>query len=76
MGYRVWYLVARTVFRAVREPSALAMLAGYARAAAKRSPRCDDRSALDYLRSQQQLRRLPLRAREALGRASASAQPG
>ena len=72
MDYRVSYLLARTLFRAAREPSALAMLLGYAGAAAARSPKCDDRSARAYLRSQQRLRRLPVRRREATGRVSAS----
>jgi glycosyltransferase involved in cell wall biosynthesis len=72
MGYRLSYLFFRAIFRAATDPAALAMLAGYIGAAARRAPRCQDDGARSYLRAQQQLRRLPLRAREALGRAPAS----
>jgi glycosyltransferase involved in cell wall biosynthesis len=68
MGYRFGYLVARAVFRAVREPAALAMLPAYVRATIDGQPRCADADARAHLRAQQRLRHLPLRAREALGR--------
>jgi glycosyltransferase involved in cell wall biosynthesis len=67
-GYRPSYVLARSLFKARREPVALALFAGYVSAAVRREPRCDDDRARAYLRSQQAFRRLPLRAREALGR--------
>jgi glycosyltransferase involved in cell wall biosynthesis len=67
-GYRPSYVLLRSLFKARREPVALALFAGYLVAAIRREPRCDDVSARAYLRGQQALRRLPLRAREALGR--------
>lgn len=68
MGYRPGYLAIRTIFRARRDPAALAMLWGYAAAAARRQPRVADPAARAKLRRHQSLRSLPLRAREALGR--------
>jgi hypothetical protein len=68
MGYRPGYLVVRTLFRARRDPAALAMLWGYAAAAVRREPRLADPAARAELRRRQSLRSLPLRAREALGR--------
>lgn len=67
-GYRVWYLVLRSVWHARREPSALAMIWGYAVAAARRSQRTSDEKGRTYLRQQQSLRTLRLRAFEAAGR--------
>ncbi len=67
MGYRPSYLVCRSLFRALREPAALAMLTGYAAAAIRREDRLNDRSAVEYLRSQQRLRTLWLRSREVRG---------
>ena len=43
MGYRPSYLVCRSLFRALREPAALAMLTGYAGAAIRREDRLNDR---------------------------------
>jgi hypothetical protein len=68
MGYRPAYLIVRTLFRARRDPAALAMLWGYAAAALRREPRLDDPAARAELRRRQSLRSLPLRARESLGR--------
>ena len=68
MGYRPSYLVARTLFSAVRDPAALAMIWGYASATAGRRPRCPDAAARAWLRREQRLRALPVRALEALGR--------
>jgi glycosyltransferase involved in cell wall biosynthesis len=68
MGYRPSYLLFRSLRYALHEPSALAMVTGYATAAAKNSPRCSDPAVRDYLRSQQTLRALPVRVAEALGR--------
>lgn len=67
-GYRPSYLVLRSLFKARKELAALALIGGYATAAARREPRSDDHAARSYLRRQQSLRRLPVRAREALGR--------
>lgn len=68
MGYTVWYLAARTAFRSIREPRAIAMLWGFAHAAVRRERRYPDPRVRAYLRRQQSLRALPLRVREALGR--------
>ena len=70
MGYRPSYLLARTVHRALREPAALAMLTAFAAAGLRREPRCADRAVRTSLREQQRLRHLPLRLREARGRAA------
>jgi poly-beta-1,6-N-acetyl-D-glucosamine synthase len=70
MGYRPTYLAARSLFHARREPSALLAIWSYAIAALAGTPRHADPGVRAYVRRQQQLRRLPLRAREALGRAS------
>jgi glycosyltransferase involved in cell wall biosynthesis len=72
MGYRPWYLGLRALHHAVRDPSALAMVWGYARAAFAHEPRCPDDAVRGYVRKQQSLRRLPLRAREAFGRRTAA----
>jgi biofilm PGA synthesis N-glycosyltransferase PgaC len=70
MGYRFDYLLVRSLYRSLEEPAALAMVWTYAGAVLRREPRCPDAEARAYLRREQQLRRLPLRAREALGRPS------
>lgn len=67
LGYRVSYLLARTLWRARTEKAAIAMLTGYAGAAWRREPRCPDELRA-HLRREQRLRKLPLRVREALGR--------
>jgi poly-beta-1,6-N-acetyl-D-glucosamine synthase len=67
-GYRPSYLVFRALFKARREPVAVVMIWGYLQAALRREPRCADPEARAYVRRQQSLRRLPLRAREALGK--------
>lgn len=68
LGYRLWYLALRALWNARREPAALAMIVGYVQAALHREPRLTDPTARAYLRRQQSMRRLPLRAAEALGR--------
>ena len=68
LEYRLWYLVVRTGFKALRDPAALAMIRGYVSAALRREPRCQDRAVVEQLRRQQSLRLLPTRVREALGR--------
>jgi poly-beta-1,6-N-acetyl-D-glucosamine synthase len=68
MGYRVPYLLFRTFFRMLRQPSAIAMVLGFVNASARRSSVLGDEDARRYLRDQQRLRRLPRRVREASGR--------
>lgn len=55
MGYRPSYMALRTLYRARREPAALAMLWGYAAAAARRAPRCPDGRLVAELRERQRL---------------------
>jgi glycosyltransferase involved in cell wall biosynthesis len=68
MGYRPWYLLARTLHRARRDPAAIALVVGYAAAAARRSARLEDPRARAVLRDDQSLRQILRRRREALGR--------
>jgi glycosyltransferase involved in cell wall biosynthesis len=56
MGYRPSYLLLRACYRARRQPSALAMVWGYAAAAAGREPRCPDPALVRALRDRQRLR--------------------
>jgi biofilm PGA synthesis N-glycosyltransferase PgaC len=65
MSYRVSYLLVRTLYRVVRDPAALGLLLGYARAAVHRRPKCADVEIREYVRRQQAIRRLPRRIREA-----------
>ena len=67
MGYRPWYLLARTLHHMRRGPSALGLVFGFLSAAARRSPRLDDSGARAILRSDQSLRSILQRRREALG---------
>ena len=55
MGYRPTYLAMRAFYRARREPAALAMLWGYAAAAARRDRRCADAAVVRTLRERQRL---------------------
>jgi biofilm PGA synthesis N-glycosyltransferase PgaC len=55
MGYRPSYLAIRALYRARREPAALAMLWGYAAAAIGRAPRCPDERVVSALRDRQRL---------------------
>jgi poly-beta-1,6-N-acetyl-D-glucosamine synthase len=70
MGYRVSYLVARALYRTLREPAAAGMVAGYVRSSAGRRPTLSDPAARAFLRDRQRWRELPLRVGEALGRGS------
>ena len=56
----------------MRDPVALSMMWGYGRAAILRRPRLADPEVRALLRSEQGLRKLQLRMREAFGRESAS----
>jgi poly-beta-1,6-N-acetyl-D-glucosamine synthase len=67
MGYRPSYLVIRSLYWARRDPAAVAMIYGYLAAALSAEGRHADPRVRAYVRRQQRLRRLPLRAREALG---------
>jgi poly-beta-1,6-N-acetyl-D-glucosamine synthase len=67
LGYRISYLLARTLWRVRTERAAVAMLSGYASAALRREPR-GPAELRAYLRREQRIRKLPLRLREALGR--------
>lgn len=67
MGYRFWYLALRSLFWTRRDPRALAMIIGWLKAASARAPIYDDQAVVGHIRREQSFRRLPLRAREALG---------
>ena len=71
MRYRPSYLVARSLYRSLRDVRALAMIGGYAGAALRREPRHSDDEVASHLRRQQSLRRLPGAFREAVGRRGA-----
>jgi poly-beta-1,6-N-acetyl-D-glucosamine synthase len=64
MGYRFSYLLARTSYRALHDPAALALLTGYAAAWLRRAPRCADAELRAQLRHLQSWRNLPQRIRE------------
>jgi glycosyltransferase involved in cell wall biosynthesis len=68
IGYRPSYLVLRSLHHARREPSALFMIWGYASSVARREQQIADPAVRAQLRKRQSLRRIPVRAREALGR--------
>ena len=68
MGYRPSYLAARSLYRSLREPRAIAMLWGFGAAAVRREPRYHDPAVRNYLRRQQRFRSLPTRVLEVLGR--------
>jgi biofilm PGA synthesis N-glycosyltransferase PgaC len=55
MGYRPTYMLMRALYRARREPAALAMLWGYVGAAVRRAPRCPDARIVSVLRERQRL---------------------
>ena len=67
MGYRSWYLLARMLHHMRRDPSAFALLLGYASAALRRTPRLEDPQARAVLRRDQSFRNFLHRRREALG---------
>jgi poly-beta-1,6-N-acetyl-D-glucosamine synthase len=55
MGYRPSFLALRALYRARREPAALAMLWGYGAAALRRDRRCPDERVVRELRRRQRL---------------------
>lgn len=65
MGYRLSYLLLRTLYRTLQEPAAIALLGGYLAASLRREPRCADADVRAYVRRAQSLREVPLRIREA-----------
>lgn len=67
LDYRPSYLLLRTLYQALRDPTALAMFCGYARCLVQRQPKCDDAGALRYIHDQQRWRCLGQRLREASG---------
>ena len=67
MGYRPWYLFARTLHHMPRHPAAFGLVYGYLSAAARRSPRLGDQGARAVLRGDQSVRQILRRRREALG---------
>jgi poly-beta-1,6-N-acetyl-D-glucosamine synthase len=67
MGYRPWYLLARSLHNARRDRAAFALIAGYLSAALRRSPRLEDHGARAVLRRDQSFRHILRRRREALG---------
>jgi biofilm PGA synthesis N-glycosyltransferase PgaC len=75
MGYRPSYLVIRALFQARRDRAALVMIWGYAVAALTGEQRHADARVRAYVRRQQSLRRLPLRAREAVAGPRSSPEP-
>jgi hypothetical protein len=75
MGYRPYYLVLRALHHARREPAALGLVWGYASSALRRSPRCPDREVVDFVRSDQSLRNILRRTREATGRTAVATKP-
>ena len=75
LGYRIWYLLARTFHQARRDRAALGLLWGYASAAARRRPKLDDPYARAIVRRDQQFRNAVRRRREAVGSASPLGEP-
>jgi poly-beta-1,6-N-acetyl-D-glucosamine synthase len=56
MGYRPSYLALRALYRARRQPTAIAMLWGYVVAACRDEPRCPNEQLVRSLRERQRLR--------------------
>ena len=70
MGYRPWYLLARSLHRMRHDPAAFGLVYGYLSAAVRRSPRLQDPKARSILRADQRPRNILRRRREALGSAN------
>jgi len=66
MDYRPSYLALRMLFRLPRNPAAIGLLFGYARARLGGAKRCSDVELRAFVRRQQRLREIPVRAREAM----------
>jgi biofilm PGA synthesis N-glycosyltransferase PgaC len=67
MGYRLTYLMLRSLFRMLDDPRSVGMVVGWLKAARERRARYDDPAVRRYIRAEQRLSRVPLRALEALG---------
>ncbi len=65
MGYRLSYLLVRTLYRSLQEPAAVGLLWGYIDARLRRETTCSDADVRAFIRRSQSFRRLPLRIREA-----------
>ena len=78
MGYRPWYLLARTLHQVRRNPAAFGLVYGYLSAAVRRLPRLQDPEARAVLRKDQSFRNIIRRRREALGHSdnSGDGRPG
>jgi biofilm PGA synthesis N-glycosyltransferase PgaC len=63
MGYRPSYLVLRALYRARENAASLAMVWGYAAAAATGAPRCPQPAVIDRVREGQRLRAVMRRGR-------------
>ena len=64
MGYRPSYLVARVLWHARRDATALGMIWGWSGAVVRRGRRCEDEAVRAYVRRQQSARYLARRLRE------------
>jgi glycosyltransferase involved in cell wall biosynthesis len=67
LGYKAWYLVLRSLRRALDDPAALAMMWGYFEAVARREPRHADAAVRREARRRQSFAQLPGRIAEARG---------
>lgn len=67
MGYRWWYVAARSLRWSIREPAAAALFSTYLEAQFRHEKRCTDDAVIQHVRRGQTLRALPMRAAEALG---------
>lgn len=76
LGYRPSYLVLRALFKSLRDPAALALVAGYTGAALRRAEQCRKPGLIAHVREQQRVRNLHLRASEALGKALSTEPSG
>jgi glycosyltransferase involved in cell wall biosynthesis len=75
VGASFWYVVARALHRARREPAALALVWGFAAARLGGQTRHPDPAVREALRRRQDLRRLARRMREATARDALPATP-
>jgi glycosyltransferase involved in cell wall biosynthesis len=58
-GYRFSYCLVRAAYRAMRDPAAVALPAGYVLSLVRRRPRYGDLTVVDALRERQRLRHVP-----------------
>jgi glycosyltransferase involved in cell wall biosynthesis len=71
LGYRPSYIALRAGYRAVSDPAALGLLAGYVSAAVTRRSRCSRPNVVEWVRSEQRLRTVARRGTEAVRRGKA-----